>query len=117
MPSSFNPSPKEEKVPKKRKAKKSQPRLRIENSCFKGLEIPLRKKKTVIGRSLACDVTLDEEGVAESQAEIIRTEQVCTIRDLGTRGVKVNGKAVAAVTLLRQSDLISIGSFQLKFCR
>lgn len=99
------------------KRKSLSARLIMANSVFAGLVIVLRKRRTIIGRSLSSDICLVNVRVAENHAEIIRTEKVCTIRDLGNHGVKVNGQTILEAVLLRRGDIIKIGTFKLKFLR
>jgi pSer/pThr/pTyr-binding forkhead associated (FHA) protein len=108
---------KEVKVPKEKgsKSKKAQPRLRIENSCFAGLEIALKKKRNTIGRNVENDICLDEGLVSDQHAQIVRTTKGFRISDLNSgSGLKVNGKKVQSADL-KSGNVIEIGSFRLKF--
>ncbi|MFH1366563.1 MAG: FHA domain-containing protein [Patescibacteria group bacterium] len=98
------------------KTGQARPRIRIENSCFRGLEIPLKKKRVIIGRSLSSDICLDDSLVSDEHAEISRTKDGnFKIKDLNSRnGLQVNSRG-AHERILKNGDIIGIGSFQLKF--
>jgi pSer/pThr/pTyr-binding forkhead associated (FHA) protein len=90
-------------------------RLTITNSCFAGLEIALKKKRTTLGRKLECDICLDDSLVSDEHASIVRTDGGFVIEDLNSRnGVTLNGREVHEKKL-RNGDMIEIGSFKLKF--
>ena len=105
--------------PKSRKrAKKSASRkaaLTITNGCFAGLEIPLKKQNTLLGRAVSCDICLDHAFVSDEHAVIRRNGGGYAIEDLNSRhGTSVNGKEVHT-SPLKKGDRITIGSFDLKF--
>ena len=90
-------------------------RLTITNSCFAGLEISLKKRKTTLGRKLECDICLDDSLVSDEHATIVRTDNGYLIEDLNSRnGLMLNGKEVHEKKL-RNGDMIEIGSFRLRF--
>ncbi len=90
-------------------------KLTIMNSWFAGLEIQLKKKRTTLGRSVRCDICLDDSLVSDEHAAIVRSEDGFFIEDLNSRnGLLVNGKAVHNGKL-RSGDTIEIGSYRIKF--
>jgi pSer/pThr/pTyr-binding forkhead associated (FHA) protein len=90
-------------------------RLTITNSCFAGLEIALKKRKTILGKSLACDICLDDSLVSDEHAAILRTDVGFQIEDLNSRnGLTLNGKEVHQKKL-NNGDTIEIGNFRLRF--
>ena len=90
-------------------------RLTITNSCFAGLEIALRKRKTTLGRRLDCDICLDDSLVSDQHAAITRTDTGFHIEDLNSRhGLTLNGKEVHQ-RKLHNGDTIEIGNFRLRF--
>jgi pSer/pThr/pTyr-binding forkhead associated (FHA) protein len=90
-------------------------RLTITNSCFAGLEILLKKRKTTLGRKLDCDICLDDSLVSDEHATIMRIDGGFLIEDLNSRnGLTLNGKEVHQ-RKLHNGDTIEIGSFRLKF--
>jgi pSer/pThr/pTyr-binding forkhead associated (FHA) protein len=89
--------------------------LTIQNGCFAGLEISLKKKKTILGRDLACDICLDDSLVSNEHAMVVREGEKYSLEDLNSRnGTYVNGTAVQKRTL-KHGEMISIGDFSLKF--
>lgn len=90
-------------------------RLTILNSCFAGLEIVLRKRRMTLGRSLGCDICLDDSLVSDEHAAIMRTDVGFIIEDLNSRnGLTLNGREVHQ-RKLHHGDTIMIGGFRLKF--
>jgi hypothetical protein len=90
-------------------------RLTITNSCFAGLEILLKKRKTVLGKNLHCDICLDDSLVSDEHAAILRTDAGFLVEDLNSRnGLTLNGTAVHQKKL-RNGDTIEIGNFRLRF--
>jgi pSer/pThr/pTyr-binding forkhead associated (FHA) protein len=90
-------------------------RLTITNSCFAGLEIVLRKRRTTLGRDIGCDICLDDSLVSSEHASITRTGTGYIIEDLNSRnGITLNGKE-AHQKKLHKGDTIVIGGFKLKF--
>jgi pSer/pThr/pTyr-binding forkhead associated (FHA) protein len=90
-------------------------KLTIENSWFAGLEIKLRKKKTILGRNIGCDICLDDSLVSDEHATILDTAEGFVIEDLNSRnGLTINGREIHRGKL-RSGDTIEIGKFRLKF--
>jgi hypothetical protein len=90
-------------------------RLTITNSCFAGLEIAIKKRKTILGKNLACDICLDDSLVSDEHAAILRTDAGFLLEDLNSRnGLTLNGREVHQKKL-RNGDMIEIGTFRLKF--
>lgn len=90
-------------------------KLTIVNGWFAGLEIPLKKKKTTLGKSVHCDICLDDSLVSEEHAAIVRSVNGYLIEDLNSRnGLLVNGKEVHQGKL-QNGDTIEVGSFKIKF--
>jgi pSer/pThr/pTyr-binding forkhead associated (FHA) protein len=101
----------------KKRAKDKKAAIVITNGCFAGLEIGLEKEKTTLGRDIECDVCLDHGDVSAEHAVIRKTGDAFVLEDLGGGpGTKLNGTPVERSNL-RDGDLISIGSFELKFSR
>ncbi len=70
----------------------------------------------VLGRSKACEVAIFSEEVSRRHAQIGSDETGCTIVDLGSsNGTKVNGERVRAPRRLRNDDVISLGTINLRF--
>jgi pSer/pThr/pTyr-binding forkhead associated (FHA) protein len=89
--------------------------ITITNGCFAGLEIPLRKQCTTLGRAVSCDICLDHAFVSEEHAVVRRSNGGFVIEDLNSRhGTSVNGKEIHT-SPLKRGDKVSIGTFELKF--
>jgi hypothetical protein len=71
--------------------------------------------KTLIGRSPECDIFLDDVTVSRRHAEIVRENDVFTIRDLGSlNGTYVNRKRIES-TQLTDDDEVQIGKYRMTF--
>ncbi len=58
----------------------------------------------------ACELTISDLKVSRSHFEISCAEQLCTLRDLGSRnGTLLNGEALIRPALLKAGDMISAG--------
>jgi Protein of unknown function (DUF3662)/FHA domain len=69
-----------------------------------------------IGRSRECEIVLDDAGASRRHAEIRPEPGGWALRDLAsTNGVRVNGRAIHGTQLLRQGDLVEIGSTEIVF--
>lgn len=89
--------------------------LTIQNGCFEGLVIPLKKAKTLLGRDVDCDICLDDSLVSDEHAAISRKNGDFVLEDLNSRnGTSVNGETINQKKL-RNGATISIGNFSLKF--
>ena len=70
----------------------------------------------VIGRALACDVTIDDSYASGRHARLYDRDGHVYIEDLNsTNGTYVNGARVHAQQELRQGDLVRIGDAELRF--
>jgi predicted component of type VI protein secretion system len=71
---------------------------------------PLVEAKTIIGRDADSDVQINERQVSRQHAEIARTIQGYTIRDMGSKnGTFLNGEPVAQEPrLMRNGDEVGI---------
>ena len=77
-----------------------------------GLErsFPLRANRTVIGREMRCDLRVPIPSVAEQHCEIVVTDGVYRLADLGSEtGTFRNGDRVSEVVELKDADLVRIG--------
>ncbi len=81
-------------------------------------EFDLPRGVTVIGRSLDCNLTIEDPLVSRQHARIVIDDDGGFVEDLGSRnGVRVNGVAVHAPTRLRDGDRVRIGTQDFVFCR
>ena len=74
-------------------------------------EVDLPPGETLIGRSLDCQITLEDPLVSRVHARVIVTGDEAVVEDLGSRnGVKVNGAALRGPTRLKDGDRLRIGT-------
>jgi pSer/pThr/pTyr-binding forkhead associated (FHA) protein len=91
--------------------------LTIQNGCFAGLEIKLKKARTLLGRDISCDVCLDDPLVSSEHALVLKSNGSYILEDLNSRnGTSVNGEAVQKSRLKNGAE-ISIGNFILRFSK
>lgn len=85
---------------------------------FQLQEVDLAPGETLIGRSLECQVTIEDPLVSRQHARILVTGDDATIEDLGSRnGVKLNGLTVRTAALLKDGDRLRIGTRELVVSR
>lgn len=78
--------------------------------------LPLGAGENVIGRDPACGVWLDQPGVSRRHARIVIKDEDARIEDLGSKnGTFVGDAAISDPRMLRDGDLIQIGSVDLKY--
>lgn len=78
--------------------------------------LPLGTGENVIGRDPACGVWLDQPGVSRRHARIVIKDEDARIEDLGSKnGTFVGDVAISDPRMLRDGDLIQIGSVDLKY--
>lgn len=74
-------------------------------------------ERTLIGRSPECDVFLDDVTVSRRHAELVRSGDAFTIRDLGSlNGTFVNRRRIESKEL-EDDDELQIGKYRLVFRR
>ncbi len=80
-----------------------------------GMEYPLTKSSTVIGRDKTADITLRDSLVSRQHAAILFTDEGFTLKDLeSTNGTMLNGKPVTAAEL-KNRDRFQIGDTDMQF--
>lgn len=85
---------------------------------FQLQEVDLPPGETLIGRSLDCQVTIEDPLVSRQHARIIVSGDQASVEDLGSRnGVKVNGLTVRGMTALKDGDRLRIGTQDLVVAR
>lgn len=74
-------------------------------------EIDLPQGETLIGRSTACHITLEDPLVSRTHAKITVADDRATVQDLGSRnGLLVNGERSQGPTLLSDGARIRVGT-------
>ncbi|HEY6727362.1 MAG TPA: FHA domain-containing protein [Polyangiaceae bacterium] len=77
---------------------------------YRGHKIELRVGTTVIGRSAACQVVLDDGLVSRRHAQITADKRAAVLEDFGSvNGVFVNNLRVAGSRTLRDGDVVRMG--------
>ncbi len=81
-----------------------------------GERVPLTNTVATIGRLPECTVTLADTNISRRHAEIRPLGTGWVIADLGsTNGVKLNGVRIDGERLLRDGDVISLGTTHITF--
>ena len=81
-------------------------------------EFDLPRGITVIGRSLDCNLTIEDPLVSRQHARIVVDDDGGTVEDMSSRnGVRVNGASIRGTTALRDGDRVRIGTQDFVFCR
>jgi hypothetical protein len=81
-------------------------------------EFDLPRGATVIGRSLECNLTVEDPLVSRQHARIAVDDEGGIVEDLASRnGVRVNGIVVHTATRLHDGDRVRIGTQDFVFCR
>jgi pSer/pThr/pTyr-binding forkhead associated (FHA) protein len=76
-----------------------------------------REGTTLIGRSPECEIFLDDVTVSRRHAEVQRSDDTFTIRDLGSlNGTYVNRKRIESA-VLEDDDEVQIGKYRLTFLK
>lgn len=80
-------------------------------------EFALSEKKLVVGRSLDCDIVLDDGLASRRHALFRHRDGAVTLEDLGSRnGTLVNGQKIDSYAKLKVGDRVTVGAhlFQLR---
>ncbi len=81
-------------------------------------EFDLPRGVTVIGRSLDCNLTIEDPLVSRQHAKIVIDDSGETVEDMESRnGVRVNGVQIKGPTPLTDGDRLRIGTQDFVFCR
>lgn len=78
---------------------------------YQETDLELPQGDFVVGRSSACNLSLDDALVSRRHARFQIAPSIVTVEDLGSRnGVLVNGERIRAATIVRHLDRVTIGS-------
>jgi hypothetical protein len=81
-------------------------------------EFDLPRGTTVIGRSLDCNLTIEDPLVSREHARLVIDDNGERVEDMESRnGVRVNGVQIHAPTGLNDGDRVRIGTQDFVFCR
>lgn len=92
------------------------PRLVALEGPIRGHQFMLGRSTTTIGRSIACQVPIEDDDVGYQHARIVRRRESVTIEAvMGSGETLVNDEQVAAPRELRHGDVIRIGAARLRY--
>lgn len=91
-------------------------RLIVLEGALQGKEFVLTREAVTVGRSIACEVTINDQKLSYEHARIVRGEAGWEIQDMmGSDGTYLNGERLAAPRPLRDGDVITLGDTRLAF--
>ncbi|MBX2812300.1 MAG: FHA domain-containing protein [Myxococcales bacterium] len=94
------------------------PALTVMNGAFEGLRHILSPDVSVVvvGRSPACELTLDDENISRRHCLVRRDTYGFSVQDLGSlNGVQLNGQRLLAEGRLQDGDELALGPIKLTF--
>lgn len=83
--------------------------LRMVEGPDRGVEVPLRKGSSILGRGYECDVRLTDPRISKSHAEVLITDRVEIIDLNSANGVEIGGTRITRATLA-PGDAIRVGA-------
>lgn len=87
--------------------------LKVVAGKHAGQTIPLDRKKFLIGREQDCQLRPNSELVSRHHCVFTVDDYSVRIRDLGsTNGTSVNGETIRKEVVLKQGDLVTVGSLE-----
>jgi pSer/pThr/pTyr-binding forkhead associated (FHA) protein len=90
--------------------------IRVEGGFYDGLEWPLERASTIIGRGGTADLVLNEATISRSHALFAFRGDQLYVQDLGsTNGTLVNGVSEQQ-SVVRDQDEIKMGRLVLRLC-
>lgn len=90
------------------------PKLLVTHKGEMLLELSLSEPRILIGRSVLCDIALDDEFVSQHHAAIVRINDAVVILDLNSRnGTFVNSKRIQK-QVLRDNDIVALSEHRIK---
>ncbi|MFI5501425.1 FHA domain-containing protein [Nocardia asteroides] len=81
-----------------------------------GTVLPLTGGRQLIGRGARADLRLDDRYVSSAHALVDSAAGRVTVEDLGSaNGTRVGGELIAGLRPLRDGDIVTVGSIDLRF--
>ena len=100
----------------RKRTQKEPPRRFLFWLRYQGRDVRLLPGETLIGRSVGCQILLDDALVSRRHARVVTNEERADIEDLGSvNGVFVNGERIGSPMRLSPGDRVVIGSQHLLF--
>ena len=97
----------------KRKLKKA--KLRVTSGPDQGKELVIDRERVTIGRSVICDLVLEDKSVSGTHCEVIATERGFLLKDLdSTNGTRVGELQIREVWI-KAGTAVSLGQTRLEF--
>jgi hypothetical protein len=94
----------------------SRPRLMLLDGPVHGQQFALTKAVTEVGRSIACQITVDDDRVAYKNTRIVQQDGRWLAEDAaGSSGTYVNRERLAGQRELRDGDTLTIGKTRPRF--
>ena len=91
-------------------------KLTIEDDEGKTVVVPLVRDELTVGRQEGNTIRLTERNVSRKHARFRKHEGGIVLEDLGSfNGLKVNGVRIAALTPLKDGDVVLLGDYRLTF--
>jgi pSer/pThr/pTyr-binding forkhead associated (FHA) protein len=88
--------------------------IRVEGGFYDGLEWPLDRSSTIVGRGGTADLVLSEATISRAHAQFSVSGEQVSVKDLGsTNGTMVNGVSEQQASL-RHRDEIKMGRLVLR---
>ncbi len=88
--------------------------LLVLEGFYEGLELPIDRRRLVIGRGQNADYVLSDPTISRAHAVVGVTDDGCFVQDLGsTNGTLVNGERADRVRL-RNGDEIQMGKLRFR---
>jgi len=92
--------------------------VRVESGFYSGLEWPLDRASTVIGRGASADLVLHEATISRAHALLAFRGDQLFVQDLGsTNGTIVNGVSAPTQVDLSHDDELKMGRLVLRILR
>lgn len=93
-----------------------QPQTQFSYLLIQGENVPLRTENVLVGRSMACDIRLENESISLKHAKLICQDNKWYIQDLkSTNGTYLNHKKVQRKMRLRDNMLVQFGQVECEF--
>lgn len=89
--------------------------LSIVGGANDGRQVDVTSAGLTVGRSPACDLTLDDNGISRRHARFCLRDGYCYVEDLGSRNGMVVAGQRTRKRCLRSGDVIQLGSCRLSF--
>jgi CheY-like chemotaxis protein len=104
-------------IPAQRAAARSIPAARSRTLAIEllGSVVELWPRATLLGRSMECDVVVNDPRVAPRHVRFFSSWRGTTVQDVsGTGSVRLNGERLRGVRFIQPGDTLSLGAFDVR---